>query len=450
MPVQIALVNPPVYDFTAYDYWLKPYGLLAVAGQLRSRAQLTLFDYLDRLHPHAASLSLRRDEWGRGAFASKRLATPAALEDVPRHFSRFGLPRRLFHNFLQANPAPDFALVQSVMTYWYPGVSEVIADLRRFWPQTKIVLGGVYATLCPAHAGSLGADLVIRGQDLDPLWSLLQVTPDRAALPYWEGYPALDVGVMKITDGCPFRCTYCSVPQTNPAFSHQSLERTCRQFEFLVQRGARHVAFYDDALLHRADEILVPFLERVAAAGHDISFHTPNALNARFLTDDLAATMVAAGFRTFYLGFESGAYDWQHKTGGKVYSDELTRAIHHLERAGADLDEVCAYLIVGHPHSATQEVETAIRFAHGHGIRVMLSDFSPIPGTPDGEACREWIDLDEPLNHNKTSFPIRFLGRDRVADLKGLALELNQRLPLDCGRNAVLSTGPARSLGLTR
>ena len=25
----ILLVNPPICDFTAYDYWLKPYGLAA-------------------------------------------------------------------------------------------------------------------------------------------------------------------------------------------------------------------------------------------------------------------------------------------------------------------------------------------------------------------------------------------------------------------------------------
>ena len=34
---RILLVNPPIYDFAAYDFWLKPYGLLSVAGRLRGR-----------------------------------------------------------------------------------------------------------------------------------------------------------------------------------------------------------------------------------------------------------------------------------------------------------------------------------------------------------------------------------------------------------------------------
>jgi len=33
--------------------------------------------------------------------------------------------------------------MQTVMTYWYPGVKEVIEDICAYSPYTKIVLGGV-------------------------------------------------------------------------------------------------------------------------------------------------------------------------------------------------------------------------------------------------------------------------------------------------------------------
>ena len=49
MKPRILLVNPPIYDFAAYDFWLKPYGMLSVAGKLRDKADFMLFDYLDRL-----------------------------------------------------------------------------------------------------------------------------------------------------------------------------------------------------------------------------------------------------------------------------------------------------------------------------------------------------------------------------------------------------------------
>jgi hypothetical protein len=69
-----------------------------------------------------------------------------------------------------------------------------------------------------------------------------------------------------------------------------------------------------------------------------------------------------------------------------------------------------------------------MRFVHRLGIRGMLADFSPIPGTPDGEACRRWVDLEEPLMHNKTAFPIIRLGFDEVNRLKDLQRALNRSL----------------------
>ena len=55
----------------------------------------------------------------------------------------------------------------------------------------------------------------------------------------------------------------------------------------------------------------------------------------------------------------------------------------------------------------------------------MLSEFAPIPGTPDGEACRTYTNLDEPLNHNKAAFTFRFLGEERVNVLKSLSRQVN-------------------------
>jgi radical SAM superfamily enzyme YgiQ (UPF0313 family) len=147
--------------------------------------------------------------------------------------------------------------------------------------------------------------------------------------------------------------------------------------------------------------VLGPFLREILQRGIRVNLHTLNALNARFLTGALARLMVKAGFKTFYLGFESASRRWQEGTGGKVFSEELARAVAHLFAAGADPVDITAYQIVGHPDSDIQELEESMRFVHRLGIRGMLADFSPIPGTPDGEACRRWVDLEEPLMHKR-------------------------------------------------
>jgi pyruvate-formate lyase-activating enzyme len=404
--VNILLVNPPIYDFTAFDFWLRPYGLLRVAGRLR-QFNLTAFDYL---------VSHEHDEFGRGRFQRELIQKPAPLADIPRRFYRFGRPRKEFLRLL-ASQTFEVVLVQTVMTYWYPGVAEVIEDIRALQPHAKIILGGVYATLCPAHAQSLGADQVIEGLDATSF-----DLPLCDGLPFWEGVDSR-VGVLKLTDGCPFRCTYCSVPVVYPTFAGRPLDACMEELRYMTRLGTRQVAFYDDALLYKTDRILLPFLDAVLREGLHVSFHTPNALNARFITPELTRTMVRAGFKTFFLGFESDAYEWQRKTGGKVYSQEFAAAVRVLQEAGAA--SITTYIIVGHPESQEQDLESSIRFASQQGSRVMLSEFAPIPRTPDGDACRAYTDLDEPLNHNKTAFTSRFLGTERVEKLKRLCREVN-------------------------
>jgi hypothetical protein len=428
MKPKILLINPPIYDFSAYDFWLKPYGMLRAAGYLRGQAEFMLFDFLDRSDGRFPSRHYRSDEWGRGEFYSEPVVKPEVLAQIARHFRRFGLPRRYFHDFIVNRGPFDFAFVQTGMTYWYLGVREVIEEMRQNSPQTKIILGGVYATLCASHARTLGADLIIEGTDLRPLHDFLGMTLDENQLPLWELYPRLQTGILKLADGCPFRCTYCSVPQIYPHFHSRPVDGALRELEFLVERGVEHVAFYDDALLYRSETMLKPFLIGVQQRNLKVNFHTPNALNARFMTPELADLMVTSGFENLYLGFESTAYDWQQKTGGKVHSDEVARAVNHLLAAGLELSRLHAYIIIGHPNSDEQQVENSMRFAHGLGIRIMLSEFSPIPGTPDGELCRQWTDLTEPLSHNKVAFALRRLGPLELNRLKQLAKDLNRQL----------------------
>src|SRR5438105_4085751 len=110
--MKLLFVNPPIYDFTAFDFWLRPYGLLRVAGQLR-RCDSTVFDYL---------VSRDRDGFGRGRFDQTLIKKPAALADTPRRFHRFGREREEFRQVL-ASQTFDAVLIQTVMTYWYLGVS---------------------------------------------------------------------------------------------------------------------------------------------------------------------------------------------------------------------------------------------------------------------------------------------------------------------------------------
>ena len=423
--LSILLVNPPIYDFTAFDFWLKPLGMLTVAGAIAD-ADFQIFDFLDRSHSfYADKPQFKSDEFGRGRFFSKVIPKPDVLKMIPRYYRRFGLPAEIFAEFLKTNKPCDFVFIQTVMTYWYLGYREVIEAVKTYWPKAKIILGGPYTMICPDHAKNIGADFIY-GDENYPLHEA-----EGFRTPMWNLYENPETAAMKLTNGCPFECTYCAVPKFCDGFSAKPLEKAIEELNFLISLGVKNIAFYDDALLYKSDEVLKPFLRYVIENKIGVNFHTPNALNARFIDLELAKLMIKAGFKSFYLGFESRAGEFQKQTGAKILDSEFADAIKSLVAAGADINGITAYLILGHPRFDIQDVEESIKFVNSLGVRIMLADFSPIPGTPDGEFCRKYVDMNEPLMHNKTAFPIILLGNDEVNRIKDMCRKLNHNLRND-------------------
>jgi hypothetical protein len=425
----VLLVNPPIYDFSALDFWLKPLGMLTIAGKIANRCDFEIFDFLDRSHKfYADKPQFKSDDRGRGKFYSVKIQKPDVLKKIPRHYRRFGLPAEIFTDFLKSHKPCDFVFIQTVMTYWYPGYQEVIKELKKYWPKTKIILGGPYSFICSEHAKSIGADFVLTENKPDKLWDFLNIKPDDLFFPLWNVYKRIETAAMKITCGCPFRCTYCSVPIFCEGFTARPLQQTTAELKSLLGLGVKNIAFYDDALLYKSGEVLKPFLRYVIGNKINISFHTPNALNTRFIDEEIAELMIKAGFKSFYLGFESRADEFQKQTGSKVFDNEFTRAVKNLVAAGVDKGSITAYLVLGHPRFEIQGVEESMKFVHNLGVRIMLADFSPIPGTPDGRLAEKYVDMNEPLMHNKTVFPIILFGNEKVTRIKNICRKLNNNL----------------------
>ena len=107
----------------------------------------------------------------------------------------------------------------------------------------------------------------------------------------------------------------------------------------------------------------------------------------------------------------------------------------NLKAAGANPKNIIAYALMGHPDSDIQQLEDSLKFANSLGIKVMLSEFSPIPGTRDGDRCSKMTDISEPLTHSKTAFPIRLLGNEKVNRIKDLCRTLNGGLGANISDN---------------
>jgi len=436
---QVLLVNPWIYDFAAHNLWVEPLGLLTVAAALRQRGYgVTVLDCLAH-HPGAP----RPRPDGSGKFLKTVVDKPASLAAIPRRYGRYGLPLEQFDAALAAAPAPDLVLVASGMTYWYPGVVEAIRRVRSWFGAVPVAVGGVYATLCPDHARQhTGADRVITGPGVAAALQFAgEVTghdagPDRDAGPHSWPPPAHELvsrpyAGLVTSWGCPYRCTYCASHRLQPNFVRRSPSAVVGEIAACTRRGIRDFSFYDDALLVDAGRHLGPVLEGVLARGLSLRFHTPNGLHAGEISAGLATLMRRAGFATIRLSLETVDAARQRATGDKITTGAFTQAVEYLQVAGFDAQALGAYILAGLPGQPLSEVENTVRFVHQLGMQAKLALFSPIPGTPDGDAALPAGA--DPLMHNNTVYPY-LLGEDYVQALqriKQLAKEGNAILQRD-------------------
>jgi radical SAM superfamily enzyme YgiQ (UPF0313 family) len=419
----VLLVNPWIYDFTAYDFWLKPLGLLYVAALLEAhgRVRVSFIDCLDRFHPGLGKPAKVKPD-GRGPFPKEEVTKPEILRGVPRRFSRYGIPARLFERELAAVPRPDAVLMTCAMTYWYPGVQAAVDAVRRRFGAVPVILGGVYATLCPAHARTRsGADIVVPGPAGKALFGILRdvlgdaVGPD-PDLSGPDSMPRPAFGRLRdrswlpvlSSRGCPLRCTFCASRLLAADFEQRSPSAVASEIAAHHSSFAtRDFAFYDDALLIDKDRHAVPLFEKIAAANLPVRFHAPNGLHVREIDGRLARLFREAGLSSLYLSLESADESLIRERAPKTSPGELPEALAALEAAGYRRPDIGVYLIMGLPGQSAASVEESVRFVRSLGATPHVAYFSPIPGTAEWETLARRgrvADDTDPLLHNKIAF----------------------------------------------
>ncbi len=475
----LLLVNPWITDFAAYDFWLKPMGLLYLAAVLRREGYaVRLVDCTDRAHP--ALLEWQgldrpaQQKWSTGKFVRTPIAKPVCYRNVPRIYARYGLPLELFKKLCVEGEKPGAILVTSGMTYWYPGVQEAIAVLRELFPKTPIVLGGIYATLCIEHARQhSGADIVIAGEAEHLICDLVEAAArgngagecpvaqaslpadKRSALrfplkiegrpasenfaladlpfPAFDLYPNLPYATIMTSRGCPLKCTFCASRIVSGQYRWRSIENVMAELDWLhTGLGVREFAFYDDALLTNRDRHFLPLCERIIAKNFHSTFHTPNGLQVKFIDANTAQLMWRAGFKTVRLAYESGSEERQRDMSKKVSNESFARGVAHLQAAGFGPHELDAYVLMGLPGQTLDEIILSMAYVHSLKVGIRLAAFSPIPGTVDFTRAVERGEIAsdaDPLLTNNSILPIRLNEENGAfARLALLAKQLNTHL----------------------
>jgi radical SAM superfamily enzyme YgiQ (UPF0313 family) len=445
---KLLLINPWIYDFTAYDFWSKPLGLLHIASILRKIGyEIDYIDCMDRYDQELLKLQERvkpeNDKSGRGPFYKTPIPRPEILKSIPRNYSRYGITEEIFFKKLNCIKKPDAILVTSIMTYWYPGVFKVIELVKKYYPDCPVILGGVYATLCYKHAISFsGADFILKNYQMLYLLELLAEICEKPShsgefmnnflhfpsfsYPAWDLYSNLDYICLITVRGCPFRCSYCASYLLNSKVEfrgHSSIIEEIVQWK--EEKGIHNFVFYDDALLLNSETHFIPLMELLKKRNLNINFYTPNALHARYINRDVTRLMMENGFKKIWLGFETSDIGLQRKTGGKIDNSGFKRAVKNLLRAGFLNKQICAYILVGLPGQNFESIIDSVRYVIDTGVKPYLAKFSPIPGTKIwSEAIKDYglTEPVDPLWHNDALMPYNspYINQDQYQQIKTL------------------------------
>ena len=391
------LVNPWIFDFAAYDFWLKPLGLLYVGAALKKMGiEVELIDLLNRHDKDLPKFTrVPKDKYyGTGKFPSEIIDKPEVLRKIPRNYKRYGAPEEYLEWKLANLDKPDIVFVTSSMTYWYPGVRATIRTIRNILGNVPIVLGGVYARILPRHAQlKSGADVIFRDSDLAKLGEVVsQLKRKHTEVPFKKWFQELDpayemydrVGYLVFTTsvGCPYKCSYCISPKLwtyerrEPVRVVDTIEKYVNIFP------VKDIVFFDDAILVESERHFKPLLKELIARQISARFHLPNGVHARLIDEEVAELMKEAGFKTVRLGYETSG-SLQIRTGGKVFDADVVRAARILRKSGFTSREVQAYVMINMPGQSVEDIERAMKVCLNEGISVSLNEYTPIKGTLD-------------------------------------------------------------------
>lgn len=447
----VLLFNPWIYDFAAYDFWAKPLGLLHVGAVLRQLGyHVELLDCLDRFHPELLTLTghnaAHKADFS-GKFHREVITKPQSLSHIPRHYARYGLPPELVKKILLSIQPPDVILVTSYMTYWYPAVRDAVELLRSLFPNAKIILGGIYATLCAEHAKKhIAADYFIAGEGeiqtarliadlLDgPGSNYSYQNLDELPFPAFDLYPILNYVPILTSRGCPMNCSFCASRTLTSGYRRRSVENVVDEIRrWHEQYGVSHFAFSDDALLHQADKYAKPLLQQIFSEKWSLNFYTPNGLTPRYVDAEIAELFMRNNIKSIRLSFETVNETRQKSMSAKVTNSELKNALNHLANAGYKKSDIGVYVMIGLPGQSLEEARDSVLYVHELGARVNVASFSPIPGTMEWHNAVQqnvWHPKADLLLTNTTIYPIwsQTYGFDACDEFMHWTYSINQQL----------------------
>jgi hypothetical protein len=211
---------------------------------------------------------------------------------------------------------PDIIYVTSLFTYSWREVHEAVGYYKRLFPQTRLVLGGIYASLLPDHAMLSGADyvqigLVEQAENLKPDYSLLRKTG-------W------DSNILFSSRGCIRKCGFCAVPKL------EGYVRIRGSITDRIHRRLKKIVLWDNNVLSTPGWRDV--FDELEEIGFEVDFN--QGFDARLINQEVAERISRLKIKTIRISFDNSRD-----------KRAVGRAISLLSEVGVRKREIIAYTL---------------------------------------------------------------------------------------------------------
>lgn len=214
---------------------------------------------------------------------------------------------------------PHIIYITSLFTYAWEPVHEVIRFYSSKYKRARVVVGGIYASLCSDHLKQTFGDRVEIHEGLVP--EVEELLPDYSLVPRWNA------SILFSTRGCIRKCPFCSVPELEPKFEAR------KSIKHLIYPGHKKVILWDNNIL--ASPYWRGIFAELEESGVAVDFN--QGLDARLLTEETALRLKKLRIPIVRLAYDS-----------KEIKESLRESIALLNDVGIDGRRIVVYCLYGY------------------------------------------------------------------------------------------------------
>ena len=265
---------------------------------------------------------------------------------------------------------PDLIFVTSIFTYWSKHVIKAVLHYKNKYPDAKIIVGGIYASLMPDHCLShTHCDEIITG----PIPEVEKCPP---------AYDLVDVDyqIIHTSRGCIRKCGFCGTYIIEPTWDCKSsikeeILENQRRYKELKNKSLKKIIFYDNNLL--ANKNIENILEELIELKKEkkITYvESQSGFDGRIFRNKpyLAKILKDAGFKNPKI-----AWDYGIKQAPKIKEQ-----IDLLTNANFTAKEISIFMIYNYEPDYEEMEEKRVKCAEW-GVQITDCRYRPLDATFD-------------------------------------------------------------------